>query len=114
MITFLNHPNPPERVYYLENIAEMHRRHPDTFDQPSQKELDTVKVGSIVKLIFCPTEEYQEQVECAGERMWVQVTDIRGGTLTGTIDNEPFVFDEYLHYKDTVEFTFDNIADIHP
>lgn len=103
----------PEPVYYLENIPEQHRLHPETFDKPSQDQLDGVKAGSVVKLIFLPTEKYEERLECRGERMWVLVTDIRDGKLTGTLDNEPVVFSEYLRYGDTIEFTFGNIADIY-
>ena len=113
MITSLNRPDSPDRAYYLENIPEMHRQNPMTFDKPSQEELDTVRVGSIVKLIFCPTEKYREQIESGGERMWVKVTDIRDGKLFGTLDNDPFVFDEFLSYGDVIEFSFDNIADIY-
>lgn len=113
MISALEKSKRTKRVYYLENIPEKHRQYPDTFEKPSEEDLAALKVGDTVKLIFCPTPEYEEEAECGGERMWVQITGIRNDSLTGTLDNVPVVFGEFLTLGDTIDFTFDNIADIH-
>jgi hypothetical protein len=72
-------------------------------------------IGAHVKLRFAtgvpPTAEAAKRWP-SGEHMWVKVSGFDGETLTGTLDNEP-VFIEDIELGDEVEFTLDEIEDVH-
>lgn len=54
----------------------MHRNYPDTFEVPSEAELDALSAGDHVKV-------------CAGgERFWVQLASVEGQVLRGHVANE--------------------------
>ena len=93
-----------EKSYTLENISALHERFPRTFLKPLDKQLDGLKVGDLVKLIFLPIDS-----EITPERMWVIITEIHGEQFRGILDNHPYQI-PHLKADDEVEFTRDNIA----
>jgi len=82
---------------------EMNRKHPVSFEIPSLLEKEQISVGDSVKLMF----EFKKGVE----RMWVLVTKIEDGCLTGILDNMS-VFKNTIAYGDTVQFTKDHVISI--
>ncbi|MWB99035.1 hypothetical protein [Agromyces seonyuensis] len=68
----------------LTDGVAMNAEWPDTFEIPEQRHKDNVRVGDIVKLGFNSEHE-------GGERMWVQVTKVKGDRYWGNLDNEPVV-----------------------
>ncbi|MDA0024176.1 hypothetical protein [Brachyspira hyodysenteriae] len=52
--------------YYLENAFELNKEYPDTFEIPSKKEINSLKVNDLVKLIFV---EENDNPETMPERM---------------------------------------------
>jgi hypothetical protein len=54
---------------------------PYTFFLPPQADLDQIRGGDLVKLMF--------RGECGVERMWVIVTDRHDDELVGLLDNDP-------------------------
>lgn len=95
-----------KKVYELENCVAMNRKHPDTFHIPSGIEIQALKVGDYVKLIFVPTDE-----DLMTERMWVRITGrtIHGGFI-GVLDNEPVSVP--IQCGDPVTFSHYHIASI--
>jgi hypothetical protein len=80
---------------------------PYTFFIPLREERVQVAVGDLVKLGF----EYDwDTQDYAGERMWVEVTEKAGLTLTGTLANEPW--EKGLERGMEVAFGVENILDI--
>ena len=72
--------------YYLENAFELNKEYPDTFKIPSQKEIDSLKVNDLVKLIFV---EKNGSPETIPERMWVKIIEINKDNFVGILDNKP-------------------------
>ena len=60
----------------FDDAQRMERLYPDTFAAPGQTELDSVVVGSSVKVCV------------ERERFWVAVTAVEGDTVTGRINND--------------------------
>jgi len=63
----------------LVNAQWMARRFPETFEIPSQEELDKLVKGDIVKICYYD--------ETGSERFWVKITDVDGDKIQGTCDN---------------------------
>lgn len=63
-------------MYIFEDALKMSKLHPDTFYYPSAEELATIKEGTFVK------------VSCNNERFWIEVTDVDGEYIHGTIGND--------------------------
>jgi uncharacterized protein YegJ (DUF2314 family) len=94
-----------DKGYTLVNAQVMAELHPQTFEAPTKEDLDKLESGDIVKLCF-------EDSEGEGsERMWVTVTSVSGDTLTGVLDNTPFML-ECITYGDPVQFKKENIYTI--
>jgi hypothetical protein len=84
-----------EKINLLDAQA-MHRLYPSTFDVPSDAELDTIKIGDIVKI-------------CDGsERFWVIIILIEDGKLVGAINNV-LVGDKPYKFGDLIEFEKKNV-----
>lgn len=60
----------------FEDAQRMERLYPDTFAAPDQTELDSVVVGSSVKVCV------------ERERFWVAVTAVEGDSVTGRVSND--------------------------
>lgn len=73
--------------WYLDNVYDLNKESPYTFYIPSSVVLQKLKVGDSVKLIFV-TEEAEDD-GFRGERMWVEITQIKGKNFIGKLDNEP-------------------------
>lgn len=71
-----------------------------TFQIPPRKRREKLKPGDLVKLRFVPTEA---GAGLSGERMWVEVTKVKGLKFVGKVANDPVVFDD-LSCGDKVEF----------
>lgn len=70
------------------------------FHIPERGEREAVKVGDHVKLRFVKKDV---GIGPQGERMWVEVTRIKGKRFYGTVANDPVVI-EGLAFGDEVEF----------
>ena len=84
------------------DAQQMHKEHPDTFDVPSQDELDNLKIDDSVKV-------------CANhaERFWVTITEINGEKITGLIDNDLLYTNTHgLKFQDIITFFKCHIYDI--
>ena len=96
----------------LVNALERHKKHPETFEIPSKEELDNLKEGDFVKVIY----EFTEEDECIieGERFWVEVDTIKGEQLKGKVSND--LVGSYksnnLKCDDRVSFGYENIINI--
>ncbi|MBS0483332.1 MAG: DUF2185 domain-containing protein [Proteobacteria bacterium] len=60
---------------------------PYTFCLPSQRLLDAVRPGDLVKAIFRPKPSNRNY---DAERMWVTVAQLKGDQLIGELANQPF------------------------
>lgn len=73
------------------DAQEMAKSHPDSFEAPNKKELDTLKSGDIVKV--CHSDE----------RFWAVVKEVDGDKITATVDNDLVLVEEF-NCGDDVEF----------
>lgn len=81
------------------NANEMNSKYPNTFDIPTQSELENITIGDTVK------------ISNGFERFWVEVKEINKLYLIGRVDNE-LITNEY-GLNDYVMFEKRNIYDIH-
>lgn len=95
--------------YYLENAFELNKEYPDTFEIPSKKEIESLKVNDLVKLIFV---EKNDSPETIPERMWVKIIEINKDNFVGILDNKPYYI-ESVKYGDKIVFKIENIIDIY-
>lgn len=98
-------------TYTLMDCAEQNAMYPDTFEIPDPHEIEAIRPGDFVKLIFAPAEPDPEAV-CGAEGMWVKVTTADAGRYTGTLDNMPALVP--IEHGEVIEFTSANIASIMP
>ncbi|MEI5907419.1 DUF2185 domain-containing protein [Bacillus spongiae] len=93
--------------WYLDNVFDLNKASPYTFYVPSSKVLEKLKIGDLVKLIF--VTENPEDEGFRGERMWVQISTIKGEKFNGKLDNEPQHVP--LNLGDEISFGIQNICD---
>jgi hypothetical protein len=93
--------------WYLDNVYDLNKESPYTFYVPSPEVLNKLKVGDLVKLIF--VTDIAEDDGYRGERMWVQITNIKGNKFKGKLDNEPHRLS--LKIGDEISFGIENICD---
>lgn len=74
-------------AWSLENVYERNRKAPYTFYIPSEEIIDILSIGDMVKLIFVGETENED---CAGEKMWVEITHRNEGEFKGILTNEPY------------------------
>lgn len=89
--------------YTLVDVTERHRENPDTFEIPSQEEIDNLEIQDYCKVILNDKE-----------RIWVQITDkISKDFFKGTVENDT-VFKKIhgLDFKDVITFKSIHICDI--
>lgn len=98
-----------DKNYYLADAQERHRKHPRTFDIPTEEEIEALQVNDLVKLIF----SFPEQLEngCCAERMWVCITEITEDGFCGELDNQPYYLKD-LKAGDRITFQKKHIAAI--
>lgn len=93
-------------MWKLENVIERKQESWESFDLPNKNELLSLKVWSIVKLIFI-YDEWEN------ERMWVEITNILvDWKLEGNLVNSPNNIPN-LEYGDKITFWYNNIIDIY-
>ena len=93
----------------LIDVRARHRVQPETFDLPSERRIQEVAPGALVKIgvTFPPN-----RVGIDGERFWVEVTRRDGDRLVGRIDNDLFNTDDHgLRLHDEVAFHVGHILD---
>lgn len=84
----MNLPTYEKDHYELDNGEELNRDYPDSFWIPEKENRESLKVGSIVKLIF-RMEETKGSDNISVERMWVEINRTYQGYYEGTLDNDP-------------------------
>lgn len=96
-----------KKTWKLDSAKEMNRKHPDTFEIPTDEEINSLAVGDHVKLLFVPNEGIKEKF---GERMWVKINDIwEDNTFVGNLDNEPITISDLKH-GDIIMFKSEHVA----
>lgn len=98
-----------ERSYHLENIIDSAKEFPRTFLCPSDREIQQLKVGDLVRLIF--VFDIRTEDNWRGERMWVEISEITGKKYKGFLTNQP-VYIKELNLGDSVAFGAENIATV--
>lgn len=98
-----------KKSYYLENILERHLADARHFLKPTDEEIYNLKTGDEVRLFFVMNSENKEN--CRAERMWVEITEIKGGNFKGILNNQPHYIRD-INEGDEIEFTKDNIATV--
>jgi uncharacterized protein YegJ (DUF2314 family) len=97
--------------YTLVDGIAQNAKYPDTFEIPDPHQIEAIRPGDHVKLIFQAADPDPE-TGCSGERMWVEVTTATDGLYTGTLANMPLLIP--LEHGETVEFTSANIVSVRP
>ncbi len=92
--------------WHLESGVERNREYPDSFWIPDEDWKAEVVPGMKVKLIFEMSDGY-------GERMWVEVTGVKGHRLAGRLSNTP-AFIPRLGPGDKIKFRREHVIDIVP
>ena len=81
------------------DAQEQHISHPDTFDAPTQDELNRLQIGDFIKVCIHP------------ERFWAQVTKIFGDRVVAIVDNN-LVFVKEVRFGELIEVEKRHIYDI--
>lgn len=92
-------------IHFLDAV-KMHEENPETFQIPSQEEIDSITIGDHVKV--CIWDEHNQP-----ERMWVEVILIAEKHIyfQGLLDNVPIGL-EHVKYRDSLLFGPENILDV--
>lgn len=77
----------PVEEFRLGNGELRSRQDPRTFFIPTRAEREGVKPGDLVKLLFEIVDPTGDMP--SAERMWVRVSEAKGGRYVGELDNEP-------------------------
>jgi len=85
---------------FFVDAQKMHENHPETFWAPCQEELDTIKIGDVVKI--CANNK---------ERFHVIVTEVNGDDMTGRVSDALVMVD--LDIDEVVHFKKENIYDFY-
>lgn len=96
------------KSFYLEDISIESSKNPRHFLRPSEEEINSLKVGEMVRLFFVLKEQKDN---CRAERMWVEIEHIKKDKFIGYLTNQPFYIKD-LQLGDLVEFNRNNIATI--
>lgn len=94
------------------DAQQLKKEFPQTFEAPSQEELDSLKINDSIKVavLFDSKEN-----TATAERFWVLITKIENDTVTGTVDNELVKTAFHgLKLDDTITFEKKNIYSIYP
>lgn len=88
-------------TYTFTDAQEMHRNHPKTFWAPTERDLQQLVVGDLIKV--CINEE---------ERFWAEIKAIDGDTLRCRVDNDLMYEDHGLSFNDEFSCHKNNVYDI--
>ncbi len=95
--------------YVLEDVVQKSSENPRKFIIPTVDEIDNLKVGNSVRLIF--TMNTPQDDECSAERMWLTITDIKEDQFFGELENNPCYL-KSIKRGDIINFTRENIATV--
>ncbi|GAA2685867.1 DUF2314 domain-containing protein [Nonomuraea recticatena] len=84
--------------------VKLNREHPDSFWIPSEEEKQAIAPGIRVKLMFRMKDGW-------GERMWVEVDEIKKRHVTGRLINQPIGIPRLTH-GDKIRFKREHVIDI--
>lgn len=90
--------------WHLASAVKSNRAHPDTFWIPDEADRESLEPGMAAKLIFRTHDGW-------GERMWVEVVEVKRRCIVGKLINSP-VGIPHLWHGDTVKFTAEHVIDI--
>jgi len=91
--------------YSLINILEEQKKYPDTINPPNKKQIELLKIGDYVYIIFSE--------KTFRERMWLKiVTRLAGNKFVGELLNIPYYPFTNLNQGDLIEFEDVNIIEI--
>lgn len=95
--------------FSLENVQVEHQKNPRHFLIPSQEEINQLKLGDQVRLIFVLDTVLENG--CRAERMWVELTEIRNGKFKGRLTNQP-AYITSIQLGDELDFAREHIASL--
>lgn len=96
--------------YTLVNAKKQNLMHPTTFFVPSDKELESVKIGDFLKILVRSNEDGN------GERFWIKVTSIdhEKNKINGKVINELILVPpSILKYNSLIQIKKENVLNIH-
>lgn len=96
--------------FYLENISEKNIKFPGAFFMPNKEDVDKLVIGDLVKLIFIMEKTSKDG--CNNEKLWVEITNIQNGIITGILSNEPSYL-KSIKVDEEITFKTENIAGIY-
>ena len=95
--------------FSLENVQAEHHKNPRHFLIPSQEEINQLKLGDQVRLIFVLDTVLENG--CRAERMWVELTEIHDGKFKGRLTNQP-AYITSIQLGDELHFVQEHIASL--
>lgn len=95
--------------FSLEDVQAKHQKNPRHFLIPSQEEINRLKPGDQVRLIFVLDTVLENG--CRAERMWVELTEIRDGKFKGRLTNQP-AYITSIQLGDELAFAREHIASL--
>ena len=95
--------------YSLEDVQAKHQKNPRHFLIPSQEEINQLKMGDQVRLIFVLDTVLENG--CRAERMWVELTEIHDGKFKGRLTNQP-AYITSIQLGDELDFAREHIASL--
>ncbi|BEP16457.1 DUF2185 domain-containing protein [Acidothermaceae bacterium B102] len=87
--------------FTLEDAEALHALRPRSFFIPTRAERESLTPGDVAKLLFAVVAPAEGMP--AGERMWVEVTEVTAGGYRGVLANPPSVITT-IALDDPVEF----------
>jgi hypothetical protein len=87
----------------------MNEQNPRNYIVPSNEEIETIKIGDLVKIIFKVDKSINNRFK--DERIWVRVVDIEEGKFMGQLEEDVSQI-ERLRKGDVVSFEANNITTI--
>lgn len=106
---FLSYISRKDNEFYLENVIEKNHEFPRTYLIPSSDDMDKLKVGDTVKLIFVMDKPQSDG--CRAEKMWVIIDSIEDDVFKGTLNNDPYYLKK-IKSGDMIDFRTENIASV--
>lgn len=98
-----------KQSWWLADAQKLAHEYPYTFHKPSPQAVSLLKPADEVKLIFQFGSDDPEAP--SAERMWVEITKVRGRRFKGVLDNVPVYIDD-LQCGDPVEFEEKHIIQV--
>ena len=95
--------------FSLEDVQAKHQKNPRHFLIPSQEEINQLKLGDQVRLIFVLDTVLENG--CRAERMWVELTEIRDRKFKGRLTNQP-AYITSIQLGDELDFAREHIASL--